>query len=106
MEIYDYKPVKWPGTKWDKEYPNSLYPSAAKAPESTIGEALQTSIVKLTFRKVDGTTREMLATTHPKHCEKTSSDRSNLCVVWDFENAEYRRFRWDSIISWSVIKNV
>jgi hypothetical protein len=62
-----------------------------------------TSPVRVTFEKADGTERTMPCTLHetavPK-LQQTSGDRKynpNVCVVFDPERQVWRSFRWDRI---------
>lgn len=65
---------------------------------------MQTEIVNLTFRKTDGTLRNMKCTLLPKFLpEVVVSDKSKRKVsedtlaVFDLEKNEWRSFRYDSV---------
>ena len=70
--------------------------------------ALQTGVVVLTFRKKDGTVREMRATTDTSRFvyeSKGNSDRKRndaVTVLWDLDKGEWRSMRNDSLIDWRV----
>lgn len=75
-------------------------------------ELLKTSVVNVTFTKVDGTERQMVctlaeeflpekkATTIEVENVKTKSD--NIFTVYDLEKEAWRSFRLDSVISYFV----
>lgn len=72
-------------------------------------KALSEGIAHLSFKKKDGTIREMRATTMPdvvqpliKPNAAHRTPNPDVCVVVDVEKNEFRSFRWDSIISWEV----
>jgi len=65
-------------------------------------ELLRSEIVTLSFTKKDGSQREMLCTTMVEHIPQTSNTSvvsKDLVTVWDLENAGWRSFRFDSLIS-------
>jgi hypothetical protein len=65
-------------------------------------ELLRSEIVTLSFTKKDGSQREMLCTTMEEHIPQTSNTSvvsKDLVTVWDLENAGWRSFRFDSLIS-------
>jgi hypothetical protein len=65
-------------------------------------ELLRSEIVTLSFTKKDGSQREMLCTTMIEHIPQTSNTSvvsKDLVTVWDLENAGWRSFRFDSLIS-------
>ena len=71
--------------------------------------ALASGIVHLSFKKKDGTIREMRATTQPsvvqpliKPCAVPRKRNPDVCAVVDVEKNEFRSFRWDSLISWEI----
>jgi|DEB0MinimDraft_6_1074348.scaffolds.fasta_scaffold46809_2 hypothetical protein len=65
---------------------------------------LETSVVKLTFEKVNGDTRVMRATLDvPEYTpDHDSIMERNVCLVWDVEADGWRSFRWDNLISYSL----
>ncbi len=72
-------------------------------------KALASGIVRLSFKKKDGTIREMRATTQPSVVQPlikpTATPRKpnpDVCCLVDVEKNEFRSFRWDSLISWEV----
>lgn len=67
-------------------------------------ELLQSQEVKISFKKVDGTEREMACTLLetripveklPKNSGKAKSD--DVLAVFDLEKQDWRSFRWDSV---------
>ena len=71
--------------------------------------ALASGIVRLSFKKKDGSIREMRATTMPdvvqpliKPNAAHRAPNPDVCAVVDVEKNEFRSFRWDSLISWEV----
>ena len=64
---------------------------------------LRTSVLDVTFTKVDGTERVMKCTLNedliPQTTRSETPRKSNpdVCAVWDLENQSWRSFRWDSI---------
>lgn len=59
--------------------------------------------VRVTFKKRDGSIRQMLCTTNPELIEektfsKNSNPNTHVQSVWDLEKAAWRSFRWDSVI--------
>ena len=77
-------------------------------------EALSNSIVRLRFRKKDGTIREMRATTQNsyvqpllKPVDPNKPERKknpNVQAVVDVDLNEFRSFTWDSLIDWGKEK--
>lgn len=71
--------------------------------------ALASGIVHLSFKKKDGTIREMRATTMSDVVQQLIKPNAahrapnpDVCAVVDVEKNEFRSFRWDSLISWEV----
>lgn len=71
-------------------------------------ESLSKGLVHITFTKVDGTVREIIAT---KNFDIIPSDRvpsgtgtlkSGVISVYDVENDGWRSFRPEYLIKWSV----
>ena len=66
---------------------------------------LTTDIVTVTFTKKDGSRREMICTTIPDYLPgggegiSTSKPSETVVTVWDLEQAAWRSFKFDSIIS-------
>ena len=74
---------------------------------SELIEMMKSSEVDVTFTKVDGTIRNMVATLSedviPQQMSTSDSTRyaknaNNVCAVWDVVNNGWRSFRWDTII--------
>lgn len=70
-------------------------------------KALSEGIVCLSFKKKDGTIREMRATTMARVVQPLikpdaghRAPNAEVCAVVDVEKNEFRSFRWDSLISW------
>lgn len=70
---------------------------------------LHEGIIDITFTKVNGEQRRMLATLNealiPMDFRATESNRKkspDVQAVYDVEADGWRSFRWDSIISWDV----
>jgi hypothetical protein len=74
----------------------------------TLHLALSTGVVRLSFKKKDGETREMLCTLNddllPKKEVEAKERKKNpdVLAVWDCEKEGWRSFRIDSIITWDV----
>lgn len=63
--------------------------------------------IRIFFNKIDGTIREMLATTNPslipastyeKKTDRVKELNPSIQVVFDTEKQEWRSFRWDSLV--------
>jgi len=74
--------------------------------KSNVLELLNAGAVDLSFTKVDGSTRQMLATLSedivPGRMNPTDSIRyeknaQSVCAVWDMTNNGWRSFRWESV---------
>ena len=69
-----------------------------------VTEQLHDGIVCLCFEKADGTLRAMKATLDPRLIpsmpvsESTRRRNSNVCSVWDLDQAAWRSFRWDRLL--------
>ena len=77
--------------------------------DEALKKALSEGIVRLSFKKKDGTIREMRATTMPdvvqpliKPNAAHRATNPDVCAVVDVEKNEFRSFRWNSIISWEA----
>ena len=77
--------------------------------DEALKKALSEGIVRLSFKKKDGTIREMRATTMPdivqpliKPNAAHRTQNPDVCAVVDVEKNEFRSFRWNSIISWEA----
>jgi len=77
-----------------------------------LNENLKSGLVKVTFTKVDGSTRVMTCTLSesviPQKVETTTGTSArkkneNICSVWDTEVNGWRSFRYDSIQNIEVI---
>ena len=60
--------------------------------------------VKVTFKKKDGTLREMNCTLeegvvvpHEKTTDRVKQENIDVCAVWDIDKSAWRSFRYDSI---------
>jgi hypothetical protein len=68
-------------------------------------ELLRNNIVTVSFKKKDGSIREMLCTTMSEYLPEfngastTSSSFDNILTVWDLEKNAWRSFKYDSIQS-------
>lgn len=74
-----------------------------------IKHLLSDAIVKVTFKKVNGDTREILCTTSSKYIPErdstpvtTSKPNKELINVWDTEAQDWRSFRVDRVISYGL----
>ena len=77
--------------------------------DDALKKALSEGIVHLSFKKKDGTIREMRATTMPdvvqpliKPNAAHGAQYAEVGAVVDVEMNEFRSFRWDSLISWEA----
>lgn len=74
----------------------------------TLYLALSQGQVRLSFKKKDGETREMLCTLKDELLPKKEANgkeykkNPDVLAVWDCEKEGWRSFRYDSIISWDV----
>ena len=90
-----------------KEWYESATESDRKFARDWLQDVLLAGQVLVTFLKVDGSTRKMLATLKPEilplktNLEETTKKKENneVCVVWDLEASAWRSFRYDRIIS-------
>ena len=76
---------------------------------SELKQALSNGRVQITFRKVDGTIREMNATTNDllvaytrKSTKVQVKPKSDLITVWDLDKNQWRSFRETSVIDWKA----
>lgn len=75
---------------------------------STLYTALHNGSVRLSFKKKDGETREMLCTLKaellPTKEDESKEKKKNpdVLAVWDLEKEGWRSFRCDSLIAWDV----
>lgn len=71
--------------------------------------ALQNGVVFVTFRKQDGTVREMTCTQQTSrinYVPKSTGERKRndaLLVVWDLSKSEWRSMRKDSVLDWNDV---
>ena len=72
-------------------------------------ELLRSSIVEVTFTKVDGTERVMRCTLQPQYLPE-SIEREGVKVrnpdvqsVWDIDINAWRSFRFDSVKEFSIV---
>ena len=72
---------------------------------SEIRDTLRSNIVVLSFKKKDGSIREMVCTTMDEYIPPVSGNsvpNDSLVTVWDLENEGWRSFRYESVISANV----
>lgn len=76
---------------------------------SELKQALSNGRVKLTFRKVDGTIREMNATTNHllfnytrKSTKLKNEPKTDLITVWDLDKDQWRSFKETNVIDWKA----
>lgn len=75
---------------------------------STLYMALHKGTVRLSFKKKDGETREMLCTLKSELLpakedeSKEKKKNSDVLAVWDLEKEGWRSFRYDSLIAWDI----
>lgn len=75
----------------------------------TLYMALHNGTVRLSFKKKDGETREMLCTLKsellPVKEDDSKEQKRNpdVLAVWDLEKEGWRSFRYDSLIEWDVV---
>lgn len=71
-------------------------------------ELLKTNVVEVTFNKVNGDKRVMQCTLQPSFLpesvekEETRKTSDTSLAVWSVEDAGWRSFRWESIISFGI----
>lgn len=77
--------------------------------KDTLKEILQQNIVSVSFKKIDGTVRDMVCTLKedilPKLEKKTNLSKAqneNVLPVWDIEKKAFRSFRIDSVVNYAV----
>jgi len=75
--------------------------------KSNVLELLNAGAVDLSFTKVDGSTRQMLATLsedivpsrmNPADSNRYEKNAQSVCAVWDMTKNSWRSFRWESVI--------
>ena len=87
---------------------NTLTVDHSSSQANFLTNLLRENVVNVVFVKNDGTERVMNCTLKPdllpEHTESTSTRKSNPDVmsVWDLDNAGWRSFRLDSIITFTV----
>jgi len=87
---------------------NTLTADHSSSQANFLTNLLRENVVNVVFVKNDGTERVMNCTLKsdllPEQTESTSTRKSNPDVmsVWDLDNAGWRSFRLDSIITFSV----
>lgn len=76
---------------------------------SELKQALSNGRVQITFRKVDGTIREMNATTNDllvaytrKSTKVQVKPKNDLITVWDLDKNQWRSFRETNVIDWKA----
>lgn len=74
---------------------------------SDLKTALANGRVKITFKKVDGSLREMNATTNNllfnwtnKSTKAKNKPKTDLITVWDLDKNEWRSFRAENVVEW------
>lgn len=79
--------------------------------KENLKDLLEKYIVRINFKKTDGTDRTMVCTLRDDligvYEKKTSRERKpneNILSVWDLEKDSHRSFRIDSLISYSVVE--
>lgn len=72
---------------------------------------LKENVLQVTFTKKDGTERVMTCTLlkdivpkYEKKTEKVKKINENVLSVWDVEKDEFRSFKLDSLLSYSVLE--
>ena len=76
---------------------------------SALVNTLHNGVAFVTFRKLDGTVREMTCTLQAARIDyenKTNTERKrndNVVVVWDMGKHEWRSMRVDSIMCWTDV---
>jgi hypothetical protein len=87
---------------------NTLTADHSSSQANYLTGLLHEHVVNVVFIKADGTERIMNCTLRPdllpEQTESTSTRKSNPDVmsVWDLDNAGWRSFRLDSIITFTV----
>ena len=87
---------------------NTLTADHSSSQANFLTNLLRENVVNVVFVKNDGTERVMNCTLKsdllPEQTESTSTRKSNPDVmsVWDLDNAGWRSFRLDSIITFTV----
>ena len=80
--------------------------------DNLLKECLTESKVLVTFKKKDGTIRNMLCTLNPEYMpqepegkeKKERKVNENVQVVYDIEAPGWRSFRWDSLQNYTIQK--
>lgn len=77
---------------------------------SDLKTALANGRVKITFRKLDGSLREMNATTNHllfnwirKSTKEPRQKSSDLITVWDLDKEQWRSFKADNVVEWTIL---
>jgi hypothetical protein len=82
-------------------------------PNDLLLAALRSGVTHVHFKKLDLTSRHMMATLNPdlmpprnldapKNNRATHTRTDQVCVVWDTQAQAWRSFRWDSVQDWHV----
>ena len=79
--------------------------------KQTLKDLLKNKVLKVSFKKKDGTERIMKCTLladmvpiYEKKTERTKPENENALAVWDLEKDAFRSFKLDSVIDYSVVE--
>ena len=79
--------------------------------KQTLKDLLKRKVLKVSFKKKDGTERIMKCTLladmvpiYEKKTERTKPENENALAVWDLEKDAFRSFKLDSVIDYSVVE--
>jgi hypothetical protein len=79
--------------------------------KNTLKDLLKRKILKITFKKKDGTERTMNCTLledmvplYEKKTERVKKDNENVLAVWDLDKEAFRSFKLDSLIEYQVLQ--
>lgn len=75
-------------------------------------DILKQNVVSISFKKIDGTDRQMLCSlkedilpdVKSKEPNKKKQENENVLPVWDLEKNAFRSFRIDSLTDYSIIR--
>ena len=79
--------------------------------KQTLKDLLKRKVLKVSFKKKDGSERIMKCTLladmvpiYEKKTERTKPENENTLAVWDLEKDAFRSFKLESIIDYSVVE--
>jgi hypothetical protein len=79
--------------------------------KDTLKDLLKRKVVKITFKKKDGSERVMNCTLHEdivpvyeKKTERVKKTNDDVIAVWDLDKDAFRSFKLESLINYSIVE--